>query len=422
MISGMKIVILAGGKGTRIASVASEIPKALIPVCGIPVLEHQVIMARDQGFREFVFVIGHLGNQIKEYFGSGEKWGVSIEYFEESAPLGTAGALAYLKDSLSDDFFVFYGDTVMDIDMRSMLSFHRQHHGDATLLLHPNDHPHDSDLVEIDNDCQVVKFLNKPHPEDLVARNIVNAALFLLSPGILAEIPEGKKSHLEKDILAPALEKGYRVTGYLTAEYIKDMGTPERYEHVCRDVADGRVKRMNRHNPRPAIFLDRDGVVSEEVNLLCDADKLRLIPGAAEAIRMINRSGYLAVLVTNQPVIARNLCSIEELEHIHAWLETILGRERAYLNAIYYCPHHPDKGYPEERPEYKIECDCRKPKPGMLLRAAKDWNIDLTESVMIGDRESDVLAGRNAGCKESILINTNEPGALLQAVKNIFKS
>lgn len=418
----MKTVILAGGKGTRIASITSEIPKALIPVNGMPVLEYQVIMARDQGFREFIFVIGHLGSKIREYFGSGEKWGVSIEYFEERVPLGTAGALAYLKDKLDDDFFVFYGDTVMDIDMRNMLAFHREHHSDATLLLHPNDHPYDSDLVEIADDCRVVKFLNKPHPEGLVARNIVNAALFLLSPGILAEIPMGKKSHLEKDILAPAVDGGYRVTGYLSAEYIKDMGTPCRYEQVCEDMVSGRVKRMNRCNARPAIFLDRDGVVTEEVNLLCDEDKLRLISGVADAIRLINRSGYLAILVTNQPVIARNLCSIEELEHIHALLETLLGKEGAYLNAIYYCPHHPDKGYPEERPEYKIECDCRKPKPGMLLRAAKDWNIDLSRSVMIGDRESDVLAGRNAGCCESILINTNEPEALLKAVKHIFES
>lgn len=418
----MKTVILAGGKGTRIASITSEIPKALIPVNGMPVLEYQVIMARDQGFREFIFIIGHLGSKIREYFGSGEKWGVSIEYFEERVPLGTAGALAYLKDKLNDDFFVFYGDTVMDIDMRNMLAFHREHHSDATLLLHPNDHPYDSDLVEIADDCSVVKFLNKPHPEGLVARNIVNAALFLLSPGILAEIPMGKKSHLEKDILAPAVDGGYRVTGYLSAEYIKDMGTPCRYEQVCEDMVSGRVKRMNRCNARPAIFLDRDGVVTEEVNLLCDEDKLRLISGVADAIRLINRSGYLAILVTNQPVIARNLCSIEELEHIHALLETLLGKEGAYLNAIYYCPHHPDKGYPEERPEYKIECDCRKPKPGMLLRAAKDWNIDLSRSVMIGDRESDVLAGRNAGCCESILINTNEPEALLKAVKHIFES
>ena len=145
-----------------------------------------------------------------------------------------------------------------------------------------------------------------------------------------------------------------------------------------------------------------------------------LIPGAAEAIKLINQSDFLAVVVTNQPVIARNLCSIEELEYIHATLETMLGKQGAYVNAIYYCPHHPDKGYPEERPEYKIDCDCRKPKPGMLLQAAKDWNIDLANSYMIGDTDRDLQAGQNAGCKQSIKIKTNQADALLEAVRQIL--
>ena len=179
---------------------------------------------------------------------------------------------------------------------------------------------------------------------------------------------------------------------------------------------------MNRHNPRPCIFLDRDGVINEEVNLLDRPERLRLIDGAAEAIKLINRQGWLAVVVTNQPVIARNLCSIEELEEIHATLETMLGREGAYLNGIYYCPHHPDSGYPEERKEYKIRCDCRKPAPGLLLRAKEDLNIDMTQSVMIGDRDSDILAGRNAGCARAIKIDTNRPFALLETLNKLFST
>ena len=147
---------------------------------------------------------------------------------------------------------------------------------------------------------------------------------------------------------------------------------------------------------------------------------MELVEGAAEAVRYINHKGYLAIVVTNQPVIARNLCSIEELEYIHAKLETMLGREHAYLNAIYYCPHHPDAGYPEERKEYKIKCGCRKPASGMLLQAAGDWNIDMANSYMIGDRESDVQAGINARCKASYLIETNKKNALLDILKNLI--
>lgn len=416
----MKVVIIAGGQGTRIASVNSEIPKAMIPIAGKPVLEYEVELAKRYGFTEFLFIIGYLGDQIETYFGDGSQWGVHIDYFKEEKPLGTAGALGLLKEQLTDDFFVFYGDTVTDFDMQAMLAFHKSKQADATLFVHPNDHPYDSDIVEMDSEGRVKGFCHKPHPEGFVSHNVVNAALFIFSPKVLEQIEPGVKSHIEKHVLPACVDAGMRLYGYVSYEYIKDMGTPDRYYFVCDDVISGKVARLNRQYPRKAIFLDRDGVINREVNLLNKPEEMELLPGAADAIRYINSKGYLAVVVTNQPVIARNLCSLEELDYIHATLETLLGKEQAYLNGIYYCPHHPDKGYPEERPEYKIVCDCRKPKPGMLLKAASDWNIDLSESYMIGDSERDVKAGHAAGVKESILIPTNEPFALLKAVQRII--
>ncbi len=418
----MKVVIIAGGQGTRIASVNSEIPKAMIPVCGKPIIEREVELCKRYGYTDFLFIIGYMGDQISSYFGDGKKWGVSIAYYQEEKPLGTAGALGYLKEKLTEDFFVLYGDTVVDFDMKAMLDYHKSKNADATLFLHPNDHPYDSDIVDLNADGSVRRFYNKPHAEDFVCRNMVNAALFIFSPKILSHIEVGVKSHIEKNVLPRCLEAGLNLYGYVSFEYIKDMGTPDRYQAVCDDVKAGKVARLNRGNKRPAIFLDRDGTVSKEVNLLNRPEQMELIEGAAEAIKLINKSDYLAVIVTNQPVIARNLCSIEELEYIHATLETMLGKEGAYVNDIYYCPHHPDKGYPEERPEYKIDCECRKPKPGMLLQAAKDWNIDMTNSYMIGDAPRDVQAGENAGCKRSIRIETNEPNALLEAVREIIEN
>ncbi len=416
----MKTVIIAGGKGTRIASVNSEIPKAMIPVEGKPIIEREVEMAKRYGHTDFIFITGHLGNQISDYFGDGSRWGVHISYFHEERPLGTAGALAYLRDQLTEDFFVLYGDTIVDIDMDAMAAFHRSHHADATLFVHPNDHPYDSDIIDLSADGAISGFHIKPHPDGLVTHNMVNASLFIFSPRVLGTIEPGVKSHIEKDILPRCLTAGMRLFGYVSFEYIKDMGTPDRYEAVCADVRAGIPARRNRRHPRPAIFLDRDGTITQEVHLLHDPAQLSLIDGAAEAIRQINASDFLAIIVTNQPVIARNLCSIEELDHIHATLETMLGQEGAYVNAIYFCPHHPDSGYPEERKEYKIKCGCRKPAPGMLLRAARDWNIDLSRSYMIGDSERDTEAGERAGCRRSIRIPTNEPGALLRAVDGIL--
>lgn len=416
----MKIVVIAGGQGTRIATVNSEIPKAMIPIGEKPILEYEVEMAKRYGYTDFLFIIGYMGDQISSYFGTGEKWGVTIEYYQETKPLGTAGALGFLKDKLSEDFFVFYGDTVMDFDMQAMLEFHEQKNADATLFLHPNDHPYDSDIVDLDNHNRVRHFYNKPHEQGFISRNMVNAALFILKPSILDKIEIGVKSHIEKDVLPKCLDAGMKLYGYISFEYIKDMGTPGRYYAVCDDVISGKCLRMNRKNQRTAVFLDRDGVISREIDLLCKPEQLELIEGAAEAIKYINEKGWLAVMVTNQPVIARNLCDCETLDYIHAKLETLLGERRAYLNAIYYCPHHPDSGYPEERKEYKIKCTCRKPAPGMLLQAAKDWNINIKESIMIGDRDSDVMAGKNAGCKHNVKIETNKPYALLAALKQLL--
>lgn len=416
----MKIVIIAGGQGTRIASVNSEIPKAMIPICGKPIIEYEVELAKRYGYSDFLFIIGYLGEQIESYFGDGSRWGVHIDYFHEKIPLGTAGALGLLRDHLNEDFFVFYGDTVMDVDLPRMMEYHRSKHADATLFLHPNDHPYDSDLVDLDSTGRVRRFYNRPHPEGLLAHNIVNAALFIFSPSVLEHIEPGERCHIEKHVLTRCLREGKALYGYVSAEYIKDMGTPDRYYSVCEDVEKGKVARLNSIHKRPAIFLDRDGVINKEVILLNSVEQMELIPGAAEAIKLINKSDYLAIVVTNQPVIARNLCTLEELDHIHMRMDTLLGQQHAYINALYFCPHHPDSGYPEERKEYKIKCNCRKPAPGMLIKAAEDWNIDLANSYMIGDSDRDVQAGINAGVKRSILIETNKDFALFDTIRELI--
>ena len=161
-------------------------------------------------------------------------------------------------------------------------------------------------------------------------------------------------------------------------------------------------------NKQKAIFLDRDGTINKYVGILRDIDEFELLPDVVDAIKRINSSGYLAIVVTNQPVIARGEVTYEELQEIHNKMETLLGAEGAYVDAIYYCPHHPHKGYEGEIPELKFDCDCRKPKPGMLLEAALDFNIDLSQSWMIGDGENDVQAGKNARCKTGYINRDNQ--------------
>lgn len=258
----MKVVIIAGGQGTRISSVNNEIPKAMIPVAGKPVLEYQVELAIRYGLTDFIFVIGYLGNVIKDYFGDGSKWNITITYYHEQVPLGTAGAISQIAHLLAEDFFMFYGDTVMDIALDEMLKFHKEHQSEATLFIHPNDHPYDSDIVEIDAEARLRQLHIKPHPEGFVSRNLVNASLFILSPRVIDYIPKGQKVNFEKHVFPKCLAEGMRMYGYVSAEYIKDMGTPDRYEKVCQDVISGKVLHLNKMYSRRAVFLDRDGVIN----------------------------------------------------------------------------------------------------------------------------------------------------------------
>lgn len=411
----MKVVIMAGGRGTRISSVASDIPKPMIKIQGKPVLEHEIECLREQGFTDIIMTVSHLGHIIMEYFGDGNKvspvtgvpFGVHIEYFDEKVPLGNAGALFQLKDKLTEDFLLLNADSVFDVDFNRFVVYHKEKGGLVTLLTHPNSHPYDSGLIVIDEHNAVQKWLAKEDERPGYYRNCVNAGLHILSPKVLEQTIDTPKIDLDRQLLKPLAGTG-KMFAYNSPEYVKDMGTPDRYEAVCADFTAGRVKAKNLMNKQKAIFLDRDGTINKYVGFLRNIDEFELLPGVAEAVRKINNSGYLAIVITNQPVIARGEVTLEELAGIHRKMETLLGAEGAYLDAVYFCPHHPDRGFEGERIEYKIECECRKPKPGMLQQAARDFNIDLSESWMIGDGRSDIEAGKAAGCKTAYISEHND--------------
>lgn len=435
----MKTVIMAGGKGTRIASVRNDVPKPMISICGKPILEYQIENLKTCGLTDIILVIGYLGDKIKDYFGDGSKFDVKIEYFIEDHPLGTAGAL-FKMPQLTEDFLLLCGDVIMDVDFNRFIEFHKSHKAWASLMSHPNGHPFDSSLlvteIEVprvkggmpEDTHKVIRWMAK-EDEHTYYKNRVNAGIEIISPELLKETKKNfiprhpetpDKIDLDRDVLKPNIKSG-RIFAYDTPEYIKDMGTPERYYEVENDIVSGKVHARNLKNKQKAIFLDRDGTINKMVGFITKPEQFELIDGAAEAIKTINKSGYLAIVVTNQPVIARGDCTFEELQTVHEKMETELGKKGAFIDAIYICPHHTDKSFPGERLEYKCDCDCRKPKPGLLLQAAKAFNIDLPESYMIGDSDRDMKAGENAGVKNSIKVGENEPYALLNTIKQIIE-
>ncbi len=434
----MKVVIMAGGKGTRIAAVKSDVPKPMIEIGGKPILQWQIECLKSQGLTDITLVIGYLGHIIKEYFGDGSKFGVDIVYYVEETPLGTAGAL--FKINLTEDFLLLCGDVIFDVDFHRFILFHKTNKAWASLMAHPNGHPYDSSLLVTEilppqvpggnpvDTHRVVRWMNK-EDERLYYKNRVNAGIEIISPALLDETmkhfvprhPETpEKIDLDREVLKPNIPSG-KIFAYDTPEYIKDMGTPDRYYEVEKDIASGKVKARNLSNKQKAIFLDRDGTINKYVGFLTKPEQFELIPGVSEAIKRINKSGYLAIVVTNQPVIARGDCTWEDLQTIHDKMETELGKAGAFVDAIYVCPHHRDRGFAGERVEYKFDCDCRKPKPGLVLQAAKDFNIDLSQSYMIGDSDRDIDAGRNAGCKNSINIKTNIDNSLYNIIKDFLK-
>jgi D,D-heptose 1,7-bisphosphate phosphatase len=415
----MQAVILAGGKGTRLKKITGDLPKPLVDVNGLPLLMHQLELARRQGIVDILLLTGYGSRAIRDAVGDGAEFGVRVTYRDEGEadPLGAAGALLAAFPLLEERFLVLYGDCFMKVDFNRMLAIQEKSDADAVLFVHPNDHPRDSDLVEFDSKGWIQHFHPYPHPDGQWLPNSVNAALHAFRKSSLTVFRDRwehglipRKLDIGKHLFPMMLEFGCRLLAYNCGEYVKDAGTPERLAKVVSDIRSGRVDRDSLAVSQPAVFLDRDGTINVEVERVRTPADLELIEGAIEAVAKINRAGLRAILVTNQAVIARGDCDEQGLRLVHSKLETLLGRSGAWLDAIYYCPHHPHAGYAGEVPELKIDCDCRKPKTGMILRAKEDFNLDLGKSWMIGDSALDIRLAKAAGLR-SILVKTGKAGS-----------
>ncbi len=404
------VAILAGGMGTRLRSRTGNLPKPMAPVLGKPVLEHLIDMCVRAGFPRIALLVHHEHQMIERHFGNGASLGAELTYCVEIEARGTAGALHDALPFLAPQFLVLYGDTFCDVDLNAMMGWHQRTKASATLFLHPNDHPSDSDLVAVDEKQRVTAVYPYPRLGRLPSRNLVNAALYVFEKDIISNyLPPQGKADIAKNTLPKMLDSGVSVSGYVSPEYVKDMGTPERLDKVEFQVDLGVADRLSSRQPRQAVFVDRDGTLNVERGLISRPENLELIEGAARAISRLNKAGWLTVAVTNQPVVARGDVSWSALEKIHIKLDELLGDDAAYLDKLYYCPHHPDSGFPGEIRALKFCCECRKPDTGMIDSAVKDLNISRQDSWIVGDSTSDILAGQRAGLR-TILVETGHGG------------
>jgi len=404
-------IILSGGQGTRARNRIGNIPKSLIQINKKPLLWYQIELLKKHNFNQVLILVHHLGDQIIDYIDSNLDWGIDIQIIKEETPMGTAGAVINCIPMLEDDFLIIYGDTMLDVDLSNFERFHQlDKNSDVTLFVHPNDHPFDSDLLEMNEEGVVIAFHNCPHKENAFYANSVNAALYYLKKSCLLHWADGKhKLDFARDVFPFLLENNFVIKGYNSSEYIKDCGTPERIDKINHHLKSGYIQDCSLKEKQPCIFLDRDGTLNREVNHLKTHVDFELLPNVVDAIKKINQSKYISIVITNQPVIARGECTSEALRVIHNKMETQLGSKGAYLDRIYYCPHYPLSGFEGEIKELKIECDCRKPNTGMIAAAATDFNIDHDASWFIGDSTVDIMLAKNAGFR-SILVETGYAG------------
>lgn len=420
--SDIQVVILAGGKGTRLEKVNNGLPKSLTPVLSIPIIRHQIDYCKSQGFKRFLIVLCFKSDQILDYFKKNPIDGIEIKFFIEKKPMGTGGSLIASKDLLSEYFLVLYGDTYIAVDLKKFVRnfFNAKYEKNQILgqiFVHPNNHPFDSDLVEFNDKNILVNIHGYPHPSGSQYSNLVNAACYLFSKELVIQVMKNIEidSFLDiaKDIFPVVLKRNLKILGYQTSEFIKDMGTPERLKKLENILYSGKLKNVGPNNAKNVVFVDRDGCLNKEKGRITNENDLELLDGSAKAILNFNNASIPVICVTNQPVIARGDITMAKLDKIHARLDFLLGNEGAFIDKLYYCPHHPDKGFDGEILKYKIDCNCRKPNVGMIFQAAQENSIDLGKSWLIGDSSTDIAVAQKCGLR-SVLLLTGYGGSDLK--------
>jgi D,D-heptose 1,7-bisphosphate phosphatase len=376
-------LVLAGGEATRLGELAASVPKCLQPVAGRPFLDHLLWQLRRHGVRRVVLATGRLHEAVEAHVGDGSAFGVSAVYSHESEPLGTGGAAALGAMHLAEDLaYVCNGDSLLDCNLVDLARRLRvASDADAVLALREMDDVSRYGTVALASDGRVTVFAEKGS----AGPGLVNGGVYCVRVALLRGLAV-RRSSLERDVF-PALAEEGELIGVPSAGFFADIGLPESLAAAQASVAAWRR--------RPCAFLDRDGVVNEDRDYVHASEQFRFMPGMPEAIKTLNDAGWLVVVVTNQAGIGRGLYTEDEFAAFTEWIDERLAKAGAHVDATYHCPHHPTAGLGE----YLRVCDCRKPAPGMLLRAIAEWDPDVERSFMLGDKPSDMEAAAAAGVR-----------------------
>ena len=388
-----QLLVLVGGKGTRLGAIAQNTPKPLMQIDENTVfLDHLIANFVRQGFNDVLLLAGHMAEQVSNRYDEKQILGAKIRVVKELQPAGTAGALANASAFLQDSFLLVNGDTLFDVNVRHLEQVLAANvAAEGVIALRHVDNSDRYGTVDV-ADGRVITFREKDSHS--TGGGLINAGIGLFRKSMLSHIVD-MPSSLEIDVYPRMVERN-SLLGKEFSGYFIDIGLPETLEQARNDLPKLRK--------RPALFLDRDGVINEDKGYTYNIADLKLIDGAIELIRHANDVGAFVIVVTNQAGVARGFYDLSDVERFHSAIENVLIHNGAFIDAFYICPFHPDATVPEYRhPNHPN----RKPNPGMLNQAMTDWPIDAVKSIMIGDNQSDITAAKRAGIKGILFKGTS---------------
>lgn len=373
----------------------------LTEINGKPLLRWQIENLKTGGFKKIYVTLGKEQKELHEIVKNTLAKEFDLSIIEQNGLPTSGRGLSILSALEHDDVALIDGDIFFDVDWKRFFLYHKANKSLITSLVQPSLNKHYN--LFTNEDDQLLSLERCELKTGVYFENLDLAGLYIVSKRLLETFSEETECKFVEDLLLPTSAIGETYI-YRSSEYVKKVLSPEDQKIIGEDINKGIPALFNFSHPQKAIFLDRDGTINHFGDFVVKASMLELEQGSSEAIKMINASPYLAICVTNQPIVARGEASIEELHKIHNRLETLLLKEGAYLNDLFFCPHFTHGGFPNEVPSLIFKCNCRKPNIGMLQKAAKRYNIDLKESWMVGDTCQDVQTGINAGCHTVMLL------------------
>ncbi len=398
-------IFTLGGRGTRLSNITGEIPKPLWKINGINTIERAIKNLKMQGISNYIWITNHKAKMFEnEAKRLNKKYNIDIKIHEEEFPKGEAGALLDIFEILDDKFIFINGDIIFDIDFSRLNNFHIKNDADITFITHLTSHPDDSDCIIESPSNSLHKFKFKNENINTKYFFLGNAGIALLTKNIV-KILKNKYSktknmlNLFKHFIVESHKDGFKVFSYNTSEYLKDMGTPQRLIQVEQDISNRIVSKMSYLNRQKVLFLDRDNTLIQckKNKYIVSNKEVEIFDKRLENIKKISNKYEFILLITNQPQIAMGKVSWQDVININGEIIKECQKRGLNIAGFYICPHHPHSGFKNEITALKYNCFCRKPSPGLFFEASFQRNIDLENSIMIGDSWRDSMAAKSAG-------------------------